>query len=144
MAVIEKFAYVIAFKGDRFIMVRHRDRAWEMPGGRLVKGENHEQAAIREFFEETGMSLEIIGRIRIAKPGGKVFVGLAREMLAQKPVEWNIVEVGEFSELPNDLSFSHVEYRAMLAHARKRLESFKKRKGIGGPATPLTNEIARS
>ena len=66
--MIEKFTYVIAFDGDKFVMVRHRDRKWEMPGGRLLKGENFEQAAVREFFEETGMSLEIIGRIRIAKP----------------------------------------------------------------------------
>ncbi len=60
--MVEKFVYVIAFNGDRFVMVRHRERAWEMPGGRLLKGETHEQAAVREFFEETGMSIEIIGR----------------------------------------------------------------------------------
>ena len=45
MALIEKFAYVIAFKGDKFVMVRHKERAWEMPGGRLQRGEDFEQAA---------------------------------------------------------------------------------------------------
>jgi len=137
MTKIEKFTYVIAFRGDKFVMVRHKDRAWEMPGGRLMGGENYEQAAVREFFEETGMSLHIVGRIRISKPGGKVFVGLAREVLATKPVEWNIVEVKEFSELPKDLSFPEVEYRVMLAQALKLLEKYKKRKPISAPATPL-------
>ena len=139
MAIIVKFTYVIAFRDEKFVMVRHRDRAWEMPGGRLMKGENYEQAAVREFFEETGMSLDVIGKIRITKPGGKVFVGLARESLTEKPVEWNIVEVREFSELPKDLSFPEVEYRAMLAYARKLLEKYKKRKSIGATATPLNH-----
>ena len=137
MALIEKFTYVIAFKGDRFVMVRHKDRAWEMPGGRLEKGEDFEQAAIREFFEETGMSLEIIGKMRATKPGGKVFVGVARESLSSKPVEWNIVEVREFSELPEELSFPEVEYKLMLAQARRLLEKYKKKKPISGTATPL-------
>ena len=136
--MIEKFTYVIAFDGDKFVMVRHRDRKWEMPGGRLLKGENFEQAAVREFFEETGMSLEIIGRIRIAKPGGKVFVGLVRDKLTGRPSEYNIAEVKEFTDLPSELSFPLVEYRAMLAQARHILETFKREKNIDGSASPLT------
>jgi 8-oxo-dGTP diphosphatase len=128
MKTIEKFTYVIAFRGEKFVMVRHKDRAWEMPGGRLNPGEDHEQAAVREFFEETGMSLDIIGKIRISKPGGKVFVGLAREPLAGKPIEWNIAEVGEFSELPNDLSFPEVEY----CHATETMKSLGARKQCQG------------
>lgn len=138
MNVIEKFTYVVAFNGDKFVMVRHRDRKWEMPGGRLLKGENHEQAAVREFFEETGMSLEIIGRIRIAKPGGKVFVGLVRDKLTGRPSEYNIAEVKEFTDLPSELSFPLVEYRAMLAQAKRILETFKRGKNIDGSASPLT------
>lgn len=136
--MIEKFTYVVAFNGDKFVMVRHKDREWEMPGGRLLKGENFEQAAVREFFEETGMSLEIIGRIRIAKPGGKVFVGLVRDKLTGRPSEYNIAEVKEFTDLPSELSFPLVEYRAMLAQARHILETFKREKNIDGSASPLT------
>jgi len=135
--MLERFAYVIAFDGDKFVMVRHRDRAWEMPGGRLAKGETHEQAAVREFFEETGMTLDVIGEMRAEKPGGKVFVGLVRDKLA-KATEWNIVEVKEFSELPRDLSFPLVEYEAMLAQARRLVEIFKRGKNIDGSASPLT------
>jgi 8-oxo-dGTP diphosphatase len=135
--VLEKFAYVVAFRGDKFVMVRHRDRAWEMPGGRLNKGETHEQAAVREFFEETGMTVEIVGEMRAEKPGGKVFVGLVREKLAD-PTEWNIAEVKEFSELPADLSFPLMEYEAMLVQAELIVETFKRGKNIDGSASPLT------
>ncbi|OGS44710.1 MAG: hypothetical protein A3K76_02570, partial [Euryarchaeota archaeon RBG_13_57_23] len=89
---MEKFAYVIAFIGDKFVMVRHRDRAWEMPGGRLLPHETHEQAAVREFFEETGMSIEIIGRLRIDRKGGKVLVALVNGQVAKGPSEYNIKE----------------------------------------------------
>jgi len=135
--MVEKFVYVIAFNGDRFVMVRHRERAWEMPGGRLLKGETHEQAAVREFFEETGMSLEIIGSIRIARPGGKVFVGLVRGKLSDKCTDYNIVEVKEFSELPDLLSFPLVEYEMMLVQAKRIVETFKRGKNIDGSASPL-------
>ena len=135
--MVEKFVYVIAFNGDRFVMVRHRERAWEMPGGRLLKGETHEQAAVREFFEETGMSLEIIGSIRIARPGGKVFVGLVTGKLSDKCTDYNIVEVKEFSALPNLLSFPLVEYEMMLVQAKRIVETFKRGKNIDGSASPL-------
>ena len=135
--MVEKFAYVIAFNGDKFVMVRHRERAWEMPGGRLVKGETHEQAAVREFFEETGMSLELIGSIRIAKPGGKVFVGLVRGKLSEEHAEYNIAEVKEFTELPDLLSFPLVEYEMMLVQARRIVETFKRGKNIDGSASSL-------
>jgi 8-oxo-dGTP diphosphatase len=132
--MLEKFVYVIAFNGDKFVMVRHRERAWEMPGGRLLKGETHEQAAVREFFEETGMSLELVGSIRIAKPGGKVFVGLVRGKLTEKYTDYNIVEVKEFTELPVLLSFPLVEYEMMLVQARRIVETFKRGKNIDGSA----------
>lgn len=129
---------MIAFNGERFVMVRHRERAWEMPGGRLKHGETHEQAAVREFFEETGMSLEIVGQIRIAKPGGKVFVGLVRGKLVDRPSEYSIVEVKEFTELPPVLSFPLVEYETMLAQAKRLVETFKRGNHINGSASPLT------
>lgn len=135
--MVERFAYVIAFNGDKFVMVRHRERAWEMPGGRLVKGETHEQAAVREFFEETGMSLELIGSIRLAKPGGKVFVGLVRGKLSKEHTEYNIAEVKEFTELPDLLSFPLVEYEMMLVQARMIVETFKRGNNIDGSASPL-------
>ena len=133
---MEKFAYVIAFIGDKFVMVRHRDRAWEMPGGRLLPHETHEQAAVREFFEETGMSIEIIGRLRIDRKGGKGLVALVNGQVAKGPSEYNIKEVREFDSLPDQLSFPLVEYETMLAQARIVVETFKRGKNIDAPASP--------
>ncbi len=133
---MEKFTYVIAFNGDRFVMVRHRSRAWEMPGGRLLNGETHEQAAVREFFEETGMSLELVGELKRDVKGGRVFVGLVSGRLSDRPSEHNIVEVREFSELPGELSFPLVEYEAMLERAKLVVETFKRGKNIDAPASP--------
>jgi 8-oxo-dGTP diphosphatase len=129
----QRFVYVIAFKADRFVMVRNRLRRWEMPGGRVEDVETDEEAAVREFLEETGMSLEPIGHIDVE--GGRVFVGTAgRKVLPHLAQE--IVEVRELSELPKELSFPQVEYEAMLAQAKRIMETFKSRKNIDAPASP--------
>lgn len=133
---MEKFVYVIAFEDDKFIMVRNRSRAWEMPGGRLRKGETHEQAAVREFFEETGMSLQIVGKVAMDMKGGKVFAGIVNSRILDRPSGSEIAEVREFSELPEELSFPLVEYEAMLARARLIVETFKRGKNIDAPASP--------
>lgn len=133
---LEKFTYVIAFNGDKFVMVRHRERAWEMPGGRLLPHETHEQAAVREFFEETGMSIDIIGKLRIDRKGGKVYVALVNGQIARGPCDYSIKEVREFDSLPDQLSFPLVEYETMLAQAKLIVETFKRGKNIDAPASP--------
>ncbi|MGQ9588599.1 MAG: NUDIX domain-containing protein [Thermoplasmata archaeon] len=134
--------YVIAFKDDRFVMVRHRNRKWEMPGGRLLEKEGYEEGALREFLEETGMELRIVGEIPIDVDGGKVFVGVAAGAV-DDALSKEISEVRTFEELPEDLSFPLVEYRTMLARARTLLETFKKRKAIGRSTSPLTSKCRR-
>lgn len=132
----EPFAYVIAFHGDRFIMVRHKDRKWEMPGGRLQSHETHEQAAEREFIEETGRALDIVDCMDI--DGGKVCVGLAGPRIRDKLSE-EIAEVREMQELPSELSFPLVEYETLLAKARNIMETFKRGEAINGSASPREN-----
>lgn len=34
---------------------------WITPGGGVEPGENHEQAAVRELFEETGLAVDTVG-----------------------------------------------------------------------------------
>lgn len=126
----EPFAYTIAFSGDEFVMVRHRGRAWEMPGGRLEPGESFEQAAVREFSEETGMALEPVGSIEV--DGGKVIVGVVHSRCCSPAPSDAIIEARMFEELPEDLSFPLVEYREMLSQARSMVESFLRGKNIVG------------
>ena len=133
----ERFVYVIAFRNDAFVMVNHKIREWEMPGGRLLDGESYEDGARREFLEETGAPLkDIIGEIPIDREGGKVFVGIAgRRTNCELSAE--ISEVKDFRELPEELSFPLVEYQSMLDQAKRTVETFKKRKSIGRTASPL-------
>ena len=136
---MERFVYVIAFKGDGFLMVKHKTRKWEMPGGRLLNGETYEDGARREFVEETGYILrDIIGEIKIRDEGGRVYVGFAGNRVDCELSE-EIAEVKEFVELPSELSFPLVEYRSMLDQAKTLVESFKTRKGIGRTASPLNS-----
>ena len=133
------FVYVVAFDGDRFVMVRHRDRAWEMPGGRIEPGETPRDAALREFREETGLGVELVAGF--PQDGGTVFAGLLAGGEG-RPATDEVVEVGRFSRLPGELSFPLVEYREVLAKALAAVESFKRRKGISASALPLIQTIS--
>lgn len=109
---------MIAFRGDRFLMVRHARRAWEMPGGKVNAGEAPEAAAVREFREETGHTvtgLHVIER----EPEGLVYMGELGEETPEKPDKNEIASVALCDRLPAELSFPLVEYERMLATARK-------------------------
>jgi ADP-ribose pyrophosphatase YjhB (NUDIX family) len=46
----------------KILMMRQNDNGlWTFPGGKLKEGEIAEQAAYREFFEETGHRLGSVG-----------------------------------------------------------------------------------
>jgi len=136
-----RFVYIIAFKDDKFVMVLHKFRAWEMPGGRLDwHDDSYARAAVREFREETGYGLKLIGEVLglERRAEGRVLVGLVADDPPKPVTDPKIAEVCLFDALPKELSFPEVEYISMLAQAKRMLETFKKGKAIGGPASPLT------
>jgi len=107
------FVYVIAFDAEgKFLMVKHHSRHWEMPGGRIEEGETSEEAAHREFLEETGMGVTLFDDT-LPEGGGLVFGGLVGEKKQERRLE-EILEVKMFSELPVELSFPRVEYEKMI------------------------------
>jgi len=122
-----RFVYAIAFVGDRFVMVRHRDRSWEMPGGSVEKGEEIDKAVLREFREETGMSFVPISNSPLSE--GVIYFGLAHE--AEKSISEEIEEVRLFDELPENLSFPREEYELMLQRAREVLKKYINSESIG-------------
>lgn len=132
--------YVVAFEDDGFIMVRHRERGWEMPGGHVEEGETLRDAALREFEEETGMAVELVQQIDMGE--GAVFAGLVRGHASARRLPREIVETAVLTELPDDLSFPLVEYERILAMAREAVESFKRRKGIDASASPLIKPLS--
>ena len=111
------YVYVIAFRGDEFLMVRHARRAWEMPGGKVNPGESAEEASVREFREETGYDISLLMVLDV-EDGGLVYLGDVGEKISTTPNIDEILEIGFFKELPDKLSFPLVEYRRMLDAAR--------------------------
>ncbi|MHB8632403.1 MAG: NUDIX domain-containing protein [Thermoplasmatota archaeon] len=55
---VREYTIVVATRpasgSKEFVMVRHRERGWELPGGKIEPGEGPVHCALREFREETG------------------------------------------------------------------------------------------
>ena len=112
-------AYAIAFDGRRFLMVYHPGRGgWEMPGGHVEPGETPEEAAVREFMEESGYEIDIVDRMDYN--GVDVFAAI----LGSKTGEAEM-ESGLFSSLPDELSFGRDEYETTVPWARDAVREYR-------------------
>jgi 8-oxo-dGTP diphosphatase len=61
-------AFTITRRGREWLMIRHERlglTSWEVPGGHVDPGETMEQAAARESFEETGVSVDVGGLLAV-------------------------------------------------------------------------------
>lgn len=55
-------ASAACFRGGTVLIAKRiKPPVWSLPGGRVEPGETPEQAAIRELFEETGVTAEAVG-----------------------------------------------------------------------------------
>jgi len=116
----ERYVYIYAFLDEKLMIVRNRKReGWEIPGGRLKQGENYDDAAIREFLEETGHRLEIVSSMEADE--GMVYYGRVGDKLGEFDGD-EISEVELVDRLPRDLNFPEVEYRAYLMAAPEELK----------------------
>ena len=58
------FTIIVNSDQGKLLLVKRRDvPVWDLPGGRLEKGESDLECAIREAKEETGLEIEIIRKI---------------------------------------------------------------------------------
>lgn len=102
-----------------WVMVRHKDRGWELPGGAIQEGEGADVAALRELYEETGL-LGIAKAVEseIVEGGCVVLVRVAE---SPRPHAWSssddsIEEVGWCMEVPEKLAWDAEEMERILNH----------------------------
>jgi 8-oxo-dGTP pyrophosphatase MutT (NUDIX family) len=104
---------------DAWLMVRHVERGWELPGGDIKKGEAADEAALRELFEETG-KLGIARAIDndLIEGGSVVLVEVQGEAI---PDPWgssdsSIGEVGWCLITPEETAWGEGEIERIRSH----------------------------
>jgi 8-oxo-dGTP diphosphatase len=126
MAEAEKgleYTVIVALRaahgGKEFLMVRHRERGWELPGGKFEPGEGPVHCALREFREETGHLLAAPHFVtKLRKPNGTCYVFTGALGAAVEGASGGDEAVGEqrwFAKLPRDdgLAFPDDPYGEM-------------------------------
>ena len=75
----QQYTVIVAVRGSgerkEFLMVGHKRRGWELPGGKLEPNEGPVHCALREFREETGHLLSSPRFVaKLHKPNGTCYV----------------------------------------------------------------------
>ncbi|MCL2510254.1 MAG: NUDIX domain-containing protein [Methanomassiliicoccaceae archaeon] len=105
--------YAVAFSGGDFLMVYNKKRGgWEMPGGSIEEGESAEEAAKREFLEEAGYGIEIIGMRDLGH------CRVCACLLLEKQTDSQEMTSKLFSEVPPNIAFEKAEYDIVVPWAR--------------------------
>ncbi|GHC86025.1 hypothetical protein GCM10007079_29400 [Nocardiopsis terrae] len=112
----------LTYEGGRLLMVRHRRRAWEFPGGHREPGEDLYATARREAYEEAGATLgEVRAMGYYVLSGGHTTVVTHAEVTRLEPLsgEFETVEVRTFDCLPSDRELSWAD--GLYAHLIRAL-----------------------
>ncbi len=102
-----------------WLMVKHIERGWELPGGTILENESLDVSALRELFEEAG----VLGTAtnydeNIVEKGTVVRVEIDEE---PQPYGWEsedekISEVGWCVDIPAELFWGENEIQRLLDH----------------------------
>ncbi len=73
LAKVEVVAGVVLIKDGKFLLVQEKQpkayKQWNLPGGKVDKGETIEQAAIREAKEEVGLDVQLVKFLQVIHQG---------------------------------------------------------------------------
>ncbi len=112
-----KFAVIAARYGDGWIFCKHKQRTtWELPGGHREAGENIDDAARRELYEETGaraFDLQRISAYGVRRVDNTVTYGMLYladvRVLGELPPEMEIGEIFVTDKLPEELTYPLIQ-----------------------------------
>lgn len=99
----------------QWIFVRHHERqTWELPAGHIEPGEEPDQAAVRELFEEAGVinsSIRIVSDYSVTHQGKSAFGRLycARVEELEPLPDHEIEEIQLCAKLPTQLTYPEVQ-----------------------------------
>lgn len=112
--IVSIYAILRNEKGE-FLLLRRSEnsrsnpRKWDLPGGKLIRGETLEEAVVREVWEETGISIvpgEISGYTIFELPEKKVIAAIydggyiiADVKLSYKHIEYAWISLKNILEL---------------------------------------------
>ena len=110
-----KFAVIVSKFQDKWIFVKHKDRyTWEIPGGHREIGENINETAKRELFEETGakdFQIRPICDYSVTRNNipsyGRLFFSKIEEL--DTLPDYEIKEVKLFDEIPDNLTYPEIQ-----------------------------------
>lgn len=111
-----EYTVVVATRQDgSFLMVHHKKRGWELPGGKLADNEGPVHCALREFREETGHLLsEPKFVLKLKQPNGTCFVfsGHLGVAVDGGRASGDVIDGMEwFDKLPTELAFPDDPYQ---------------------------------
>ncbi|MDP6986175.1 MAG: NUDIX domain-containing protein [Candidatus Thalassarchaeaceae archaeon] len=104
---------------DCWLMVKHKNRGWEFPGGAVNDGEGADIAALRELYEEAGL-LGVAKALDFSLIEGGC-VALVEVSQSPSPISWksedeSIEEVGWCLEIPEDTAWGIDEIERVRNH----------------------------
>lgn len=117
-----QYTVIVAVRGQgerkEFLMVDHKQRGWELPGGKIEPNEGPVHCALREFREETGHLLASPHFVtKLHKPNGTcyVFTGGLGVQVDDVAAEDAVGKMKWFSKLPRGekLAFPDDPYEEM-------------------------------
>lgn len=123
---------VVPIYQGKLLFTCHRERGWELPGGKIEPGETARQATIRETWEETGAKIvnpRQIGEYRAEKDGRSIFnkaIYLATVVsIGERPAgfETNGARLFDFDVNPHQPHFSPYMQDLVFALIQQRLST---------------------